>query len=144
MLLDRARWGLALAWFPASALLFVLLMAFSLFHQDLLAERQRFWGWGLPSFLPTLMLMISVFAADALVNTSSSTVRVRKNFYQLALGLSIFYHLVLLAILLVMPASVAARDGAVLIEEYEETSIFLGPLQGLVAAALGVLFFSKE
>ena len=142
--LDVARWRLALIWFPSCGLLFFLLVLQSLggaFEGDL----QRAWGWALPNFLPTLSLMLSVFAADALHKTESE-IRVRKTFLTLSVWLSIFYLVTLLFTVLSQPIVLFYNPDAAFsrIEMLETSNLWLGPLQGLVVVALGVLFFLKE
>jgi hypothetical protein len=93
--------------------------------------------------------MVSVFAADALRQESDTTILVRRNFYLLSLGLSIFYLLTLSLSILVQPVLQLLNSegqGGVLIriELLETSNIWLAPLQGLVIASIGVLFFLKE
>lgn len=146
--LESVRWKLALIWFPLCGLTFLLLIGQSMggvYGKEL----QRVWGWALPNFLPTLALMVSVFAADALRAQSEVSIVVRRNFFVLSASLSVFYLLILIASILIQPAlqtfnangegGVAAR-----IELLETSNIWLGPLQGLVIASIGVLFFLKE
>jgi hypothetical protein len=145
--LETVRWRLAAIWFGASAVIFLILIGQSLggVYGD---ELQRAWGWALPNIVPTLALMVSVFAADALKPYSEGTA-VRKNFYLLASGLSVFYLAVFLLSLLAQPlleylspqphGGVSAR-----VQLLETSNIWLGPLQGLVVGTLGILFFLKE
>jgi Zn-dependent protease len=130
----------------ASAALFLILVAQSLLgvYENRL---QGAWGWALPNFVPTLALMISVFAADALKGyDETETLKVRRPFFRLSLGLSVFYLIVLLGTILAQPFVLTFRTGNRLapIEILELSNLWLGPLQGLVVAALGVLFFLKE
>jgi hypothetical protein len=146
--LDKARWRLAAVWFPVCGFIIVLLIGQSMggvYGND----TQRVWGWALPNFLPTLALMLSVFAADALKPHANDTMFVRKNFCMLALCLSLFYLSVFLLSILAQPflpwfrgpeeAGVEAR-----IQLLETSNMWLAPLQGLVVISLGVLFFLKE
>ncbi|MGV6851924.1 MAG: hypothetical protein ACWA5R_07075 [bacterium] len=144
--LEKARWHLATTWFPAGGIIFLLLIAQSLggAYGD---QVQRAWGWALPNFLPTLALMVSVFTSDALKPTTDKVTFVRKNFYYLALGLSIFYVITILMSLLVQPFLNPGNTSDLItarLELLEMSNIWLAPLQGLVVAALGVLFFIKE
>ena len=146
--LDSVRWRLALIWFPLSGIIFLLLIGQSIggvYGNEL----QRVWGWALPNFLPTLALMVSVFAADALRSQTEVTIVVRRNFYILSTALSVFYLIILLVSILIQPAlqllSAKGEGGiTVRIELLETSNIWLGPLQGLVIASIGVLFFLKE
>ena len=108
---------------------------------------QRAWGWALPNFLPTLALMISVFAADALEPVPESATYVRKNFFYLAAGLSTFYAAATLISLLAQPIVALVFDTpdlvATRLELLEMSNLWLAPLQGLSIGSLGVLFFLK-
>jgi hypothetical protein len=143
--LDTARWQLAKLWFPACAILFILLAVQSLIgvYQG---ETQRVWGWALPNFFPTLALMSSVFAADAFQHGRSKTAMVRKNFCRFALWLSVFYLLLLFLSVLSPPLINYFSSGEPIgrIQILELSSIWLGPVQGIVVGTLGVLFFLKE
>ncbi len=141
--LEKARWRLAATWFPAAALLLLLLVGQSIMGVYG-GSLQRVWSWALPNFLPTLALMVSVFAAEALNPNDSGTVFVRRNFCTLSLGLSVFY-LVLLLLTILIPPLLPATDGPVdRIKILENSNLWLGPVQGLVVMALGVLFFTKD
>jgi hypothetical protein len=142
--MQRARWGLALIWFPAAGLFFLCLVLVSYLHPALAAERQRLWGWGLPNIIPTLSLMISVFAAGAVGQNKNADPFVQKGFYLLSMGISSFYFIIIFILLAIMPVVTFGEPDSVLIENLESSSIFLGPLQGLVAGSIGVLFFSKK
>jgi hypothetical protein len=88
-------------WFAACGVIFLILIGQSLggaYGNQL----QRVWGWALPNILPTLALMVSVFAADAL-KTTSNRVFVRANFCSLATSLSIFYLFAFALSILVQP-----------------------------------------
>lgn len=148
MTLEAARWRLAVVWFPSCGLIFLIMIAQSLggAYGD---ELQRAWSWALPNFLPTLALMLSVFAADALRSSGDEgqTV-VRRNFALLATSLSIFYIVVILISLVAQPifGTYAAADDPIVarLELLEASNLWLAPLQSLVVAAIGVLFFLKE
>ncbi len=143
--LDKARWRLALLWFPFSAILFGILVVQSI-GGVYGAEAQRAWGWALPNVLPTLALMVSVFAADAM-KASDPALGVRRGFSHLATALSAFYLLAIFASVFGQ-AFVDLDDGQTDAERrlalLDLSNIWLAPLQSLVVAAIGVLFFLKE
>jgi hypothetical protein len=145
--LEVARWRLALLWFSVCGVIVLLLIAQSV-GGVFGGQLQRVWGWALPNFLPTLALMVSVFAAEALRPGEAAGIQVRRNFFVLAAGLSVFYLGLLLVAILVQPLLQIFNGGvggmAVRIELLETSNIWLGPMQGLVVASLGVLFFLKE
>lgn len=141
--LDRVRWRLALIWFPASGVFVLLLIA-----QAVLGaygqEAARAFSWALPNFLPTLSLMVSVFAADALKPADAEPAQVRRGFAALAVWLSVFYFVLLLGSLLIQPFAGHADTPADRLRFLEMSNLWLAPLQSLVVLALGVLFFLKK
>lgn len=145
--LETARWRLAIIWFPSCGLIFLILIAQSLggaYGDDL----QRAWSWALPNFLPTLALMLGVFAADAFKYSAESETAVRSNFAVLAMCLSGFYIFILLISLFAQPIfgsySTAQNSVAARLQLLEISNLWLAPLQSLVVGAIGVLFFLKE
>jgi hypothetical protein len=142
IMLEVARARLATVWFLGSAVVFLLLVAQSLggmFGSQL----DEAWAWAIPNIAPTLSLMISVFAAYALVATAEEDkYRVRKTFFSLAYGLSIFYILNLIVVIAAAPFSAATANGSA-IDVLHTSNFWLGPLQGLTAAAMAALFFTK-
>lgn len=143
--LDQVRWKLATVWFVCAAIIFTLLIIQSIggVYGE---EVQRVWSWALPNFLPTLALMVSVFAADALRPEQDTFYLVRKNFYNLSLWLSLFYLLALMLSILSPPIAnyFSSQPVAERIKILEISNLWLGPLQGLVVVALGILFFLKQ
>lgn len=145
--LSEARRRLATIWFPASGALFLLMVVqtFSGAYGD---QEQTAWGWALPNFLPTLALMASVFASQA-VDTENETVSmVRTFFFRMAFWISIFYFLILFIVILApvvmqMNGSEAATPEARLVA-MARSNIFLGPLQSLVVGIIGALFILKD
>lgn len=143
MRLYAARWRLALVWFPCSGLFILLLVLMSL-NGAFGALTQQLWGWALPNLLPTLALMISVFAANALTPAEEETASVRRNFWLLSMALSIFYIALLFAPLLTPALKDVAPTPNVRMAALEMSNMWLGPVQGLLVMVMGVLFFSKE
>jgi hypothetical protein len=95
------------------------------------------WKWLLPNLLPTLTMMVSALAASAFIQNERSTVR--RDFYHSAMGLSVFYLVTVAGLLLSQPIAnpTSATDQ---LNSLRTSNIATGPLQGLVAAAIGVLF----
>ncbi len=95
------------------------------------------WKWLLPNLLPTLTMMVSALAASAFIQNDGVTIR--RDFYHSAMGLSVFYLATIAGLLLAQP--IANHDSATdQLNSLRTSNIATGPLQGLVAAALGVLF----
>jgi len=133
--LERARSRLSAVWFIGSGVTFFLLMIQSLVGK-FGSDTQQVWSWFVPSVVPTLSLMISVLGASALGQAEKR--RVQFTFYRIALWLTIAYLLVLFATLIAASARPPAIDTLLL------SNAWLGPLQGLVVAAIGFLFISKH
>jgi hypothetical protein len=95
------------------------------------------WKWLLPNLLPTLTMMVSALAASAFIQNDGVTVR--RDFYHSAMGLSVFYLATVSGLLLVQPIA-NPRSAKDQLDSLRTSNIATGPLQGLVAAALGVLF----
>lgn len=135
--LDKVRSGLAWIWLTGSGSIFLILAVQSLlgkYQEDV----QEVWGWALPTILPTLGMIITVLGYTAL-NPNQSRVEVRKDFYRVSKVLSVVYiGLVLLTIFLQPFAPYEP------VRLMRMANLWLGPCQGLVASALGVLFFSKR
>jgi hypothetical protein len=145
--LGAARHRLALIWFPSCALIFLILIAQSV--GGAYGERAQIaWGWALPNFMPSLALMMSAYAADALKPPDGDEPSVRRAFLTLAIALSVFYLLLVVLSILLQPVfGAAGGDGdpaSDRLELLDLSNLWLAPLQALVVGALGVLFFVKD
>ena len=97
------------------------------------------WSWILPVTLPNLSLIIGVMVASARKSQKGRNEQVSEFVYRLALGLSLFYLAVVLLTLLVQPiVDIEPPD------LMKQSNLWLAPLQGLVTAALGAFYISKE
>lgn len=92
----------------------------------------------MPTLMPTLAMIVSVLGYTARDPLSSGTV-VRKSFFNIALLLSLFCLCLILLTILVQPFT-----GTDALQLMRISNLWLGPSQGLVASALGVLFVSKQ
>jgi hypothetical protein len=143
--LETARWRLATVWFGGAGLIATILAVQSLFN--VYGEKiPQVWGWALPNIVPTLSLMLGVCAGAAVSEESESdSMRVRLPFFWLSLGLSCFHLLCVAAVILagpMLPSRTPEQEFDPL-HAFVLSNLWLGPLQGLVAAAVGALFFSK-
>jgi hypothetical protein len=134
--LDAVRTRLATTWLGGSAIVVILVVIQSLLGKY--GEKtQDAWGWLLPTIMPTLGMVVSVLGYAAL-DPVMSRFDVRKSFFQIALWLSAFYLLLILLTILIQPFT-----GTDPIALMHTSNLWLGPCQGLVGSALGVLFASK-
>ncbi len=133
---DQSKKKLAILWFIASAVLFLILIiqTFGTKHEGVGNE---VWNWLLGAILPTLSLMIGVFVADLGNEKKEKTVDLFT--YLLAFYVSLFYLLVVAAIFLGQPMS-----GRSLLELSKSFSIPLMAFQGLVGALLGAFFVKSK
>ena len=145
--LEQARWRLGALWMAGAGVIAVLLIFQSL--AGAYGDRvQGVWGWALPNILPMLSLMMGVFAGAALAeHVESDDLKVRRAFYRLSMALSAFHLLAVAATLLAQPMA-ASRSGSEAAYDvmtlFDVSNLWLGPLQGTVAALLGTLFFTKK
>ena len=137
MSLDAVRARLSAVWLGGASLILILVVLQSLLGKYQ-TKTQEAWGWLLPILMPTLGMIVSVLGYTALEPRASSFV-VRKVFVRIAVWLSIFYQLLILLTLLVQPFV-----GTDPIDLMHTSNLWLGPFQGLVGSALGVLFVSKQ
>jgi hypothetical protein len=137
--LETARNRLAAIWLILVAPFILILVLQSLIgvYGD---KVQEVWGWALPTILPTLGMIITVLVYTALDPSASAAV-VRRSFFRISCGASLFYLLLVLLTVLIQPylPATAARVNAMRL-----SNLWLGPIQSSVASALGVLFVSKK
>ena len=136
--LDAVRSRLAMLWLTLGCLIFLIVVMQSLLG-SFGSDTQNAWGWLLPTIMPTLGMIISVLGYTA-VDPNTSTSVVRKSFFWVAFFLSGVYLLLILITILIHPFVTAVNA----IELMHTSNLWLGPFQGLVASALGVLFVSKQ
>jgi len=101
-------------------------------------KTQEAWGWLLPTIIPSLGMIITVLGYTAL-NTETLASVVRATFFRIATWLSVFYLFLIVLTIVIQPLT--ARDP---LDLMRMSNLWLGPCQGLVASALGVLFVSKQ
>ena len=141
--LDRAQRILSAIWFVFSGLIVALLIVQTLLHAydfEGVSVVAQVWNWALPQFVPTLSLMIGVFAATALAPPVADPPRVNRGFLLLAASLSAIYLALVMGTIF---AEALWRDAGP-IKLMETANLWLAPFQGLVASALGALFVSTK
>jgi hypothetical protein len=131
------RKRLALLWFAGGFVIFILLVVQSTFGKfgD---EAGEVWSWFLPTIMPTLSLIVGVLVVD-LTSAQDPKKKVDRFIFRLAFSLSLVYLLLVLSTLMVQPLTRFAPT-----EMLKRSNLWLGPIQGLVAAALGAFFVKSE
>ena len=135
MLYLKYRHTLALVWFAGGAMLFALVFLMSV-RGALAADPAAGWQWMLPNIMPTLTLIASSYMLPVPGGAADRPRPVVAQFFRIALGLSVFYLLAVLATMAVWPL----RDSGRLADWLSLSNLWLGPLQGLAVAAIGVFF----
>lgn len=143
--LEKVRTQLALVWFGGAGAFLVLLIVQSL-GTVFTGKVPDLFAWALPTIMPTLGLIGSVLAAQAVVRagTEMKDAWVRASFFRLTRLLSIAYLVVLLVGTPAITVVASTRTGANALEMLALSNYWLAPLQTLVALVMGALFFSKE
>lgn len=125
------RW-LAALWFGGAGILFFILFLQTAFgHYG--GKASDAWSWLLPSLMPTLSLMIGVLVADAMGKPALA--EADAFFFKLTFAISSSYLGALLLLFLLQPISSVTP-----FDMMTQSNLWLGPFQGLVAAAMGAFF----
>ena len=132
---------LATIWLVGVAAVFVLFLIQSVLRKYP-GSLQEAWQWFLPTWLPTLSLMVGVFVADASREPHKENLP-DPFIYKLARGLSVFYLIVLLLTLLLEPLATRAGTADSALSFLKMSNLWLAPLQGLVSAILGAFFIKR-
>lgn len=130
---SKCRAALGVLWFAAGGSLFILFVVQTILgrYQD---KTDVAWAWFLPTIMPTLLLMIGVFAADA-TNPHEEDATVKAFIFFLSFGVSALYLAAVSLTILLQPYAKSPFW-----EVMKQSNLFLGPFQGLVAGALGIFF----
>jgi hypothetical protein len=135
--LERVRNHLAGLWFVGAVLIVGIVVLQSLLGKY--GDRtENVWEWLLPTIMPTIGMIISVLGYSAL-DATASRFTVKRSFYRIAVYLSVFYQFLVLLTILIQPLV-----GTDPLELMHTSNLWLGPIQGVVASALGVLFVSSK
>lgn len=137
--LANTKKQLTIIWFSGSGILFALLLLQTIFGKYG-AETKDAWGLMLPTFIPTLSLIIGTLVPDASgSNDSEETATVDRFFFRLSCFLSITYLATVILTILLSPFAKLS-----LLELMKLSNLWLAPFQGLVTASLGAFFVSKK
>ena len=124
---------LATLWFLGTGVLFFILLLQAIFGRY--GERSSdAWSWFLPTIMPTLSLVIGVLVMDAL-GKGIRVVVVDAFLFRLTFGISAAYMTAVLLLFLLQPFTSVPP-----FELMNQSNLWLGPFQGLVAAAMGAFF----
>jgi hypothetical protein len=138
--LDAVRSRLASIWLIGAGLLLIVVVLQSLLGH--FGDKvQEVWGWLLPTLMPTLGMIITVLGYTALDPRSLDAV-VRVSFFRVSFWLSGVYLFLVALTVLIQPF--VSNDPEKAVQMMRQSNLWLGPMQGLVASALGVLFVSKK
>jgi hypothetical protein len=133
----RCKRRLATVWFALSGVIFLLLVVQTVMgHYG--SKATDAWGWFLPNVMPTLSLIVAVLVLDQM-GKSVHTRTADRFLFRLAIGLSCAYLLLILLSILIQPFAPLPP-----LELMQQSNLWLGPLQGLVAAALGAFFVKAD
>ncbi|HEY9541083.1 MAG TPA: hypothetical protein VIR05_05555 [Luteimonas sp.] len=143
MTVASSKWMLAAIWLVGAGGVFLLLVAQSLLGRYEPATHEV-WGWFLPTVMPTLSLIVGVLVADRRAAGKGQDARqagkpVDDLFFRLGAGMSVLYLLLVALSVLVQPLLPQATP----LELMQRSNLWLGPLQGLTVATLGVFFRSQ-
>jgi len=144
--LDKVRYRLGMVWL-IGCLIIVLVMIIGSYSghfrgpqgNKIVDRSAEAWTWLIPTIVPTLGMILSGLGFSALT-PGFSTATVRKSFFSIAVVFSVFYLGLVSLTILIQPLLVSADP----ITLMRESNLWLGPLQGLVASVLGVLFVSTD
>ncbi|MFX0135519.1 MAG: hypothetical protein ACFFDN_17880 [Candidatus Hodarchaeota archaeon] len=139
--IKKCKQRLAVLWLSCSIfLLIILIIQTSCGHyKDNESDNAReVFGWFFPLVMPTLSLIISVMVLEKSVKgTRAKTVN--PFLFRISLVLSAFY-LILVGFPILLHPFFASPP----LKLMQQSNLWLGPIQGLVAASLGVFFVKKE
>ena len=153
--LETARLRAAVVWFAGSAILLLVLIAFGELSNLYNEKPSNLWAWALPTFMPTLGLVISVLVSSATMTEGArkTPTYVQRGVYQLSQAASVFYLVVLVCCVVYVSTSIPRHgdskegkgqsDESQRIEALAEKSYFLAPLQSVAVALLGAMFFRQ-
>jgi hypothetical protein len=134
---SKGQQSVAILWFCGGGLAMLILIAQSIAGTWGTWVSDA-WSWLLPTILPTLTLIISTVVVEATQQRTSHT-EVNSFAYYLCLGLSAFYLLCVVTILITVNF-VQIKP----LELMKMSSLWLAPLQGLLSGIIGVFFVKQK
>ena len=136
----KCRTALATLWFIGGGVLFLILalQTINQHYEQYGVTAQDAWAWFLPTIMPTLSLMIAVFAADA-TNPQQENTDVSTFTFFLSFVIS-FVYLTLVALTILLQPIVNTP----ILELMKKSNLYLSPIQGAVAATVGIFFVRSK
>lgn len=128
---------LATTWFSGAGVVFAIVLVQSLLgrYDD---QVNQVWGWLLPTVMPNLSLIVGVLVFDATQRPRGKN-KIDRFLFRLTAGVSTTYLIAVLLVIALQPFASAPP-----IQLMNQANIWLGPFQGLVAAAMGAFFVKAE
>ncbi len=135
--MNKCKKKLASLWFSGALFLFLILLLQTMLGRYV-DQVEKAWGWFLPTIMPTISLIFGVFALDTL-GKGIKKKTVDRYVFRISFSLSAVYLFFVVLTLLARPFTSYSP-----IELMQISNLWLGPLQGLVSASVGIFFFKKE
>jgi len=123
-------------WFTVVGLIFIFLLSKSIIDHAM--DVVLYWGWFFPLTLPIISLISSVLVLQANA-VPSLTGNVSTFVYRLTLFTSFFY-LLIVSLTLIASFFVSGFPDELL----SKSGLWLGPIQGIAGAFIGIFFFKEE
>jgi hypothetical protein len=140
--LSKVRIRLAGLWLLGAGVIVSLVFAQTI-GTELGNNTAAVWEWLLPTVMPTIGTIAATLAATAVLPApSTQDSEVRRSYVVTAEVLSAFY-LLLILLLVVLKEKISSGSDDWLVKLHQ-ANLLLGPLQGVIATTLGVLFLSKK
>jgi hypothetical protein len=135
--MDISQKRLTTLWFIGAGLLFFLLLMQTMrgVYGDKAGE---VWSWLLPTFMPTLLLMVGALVNKAR-QQSTQEVTVDRFMYLISFYLSMAYFIAVIVTFILSQLSSASP-----LAQLKLSNLYLTPIQGLVSLALGAFFVSQK
>ncbi len=130
-----AQKKLAICWFIFASIFFLVVVLQTLFGKfgDNVSD---VWSWLQSALVPSLSLMITIFVTN--INTEDDH-QVDVFYFRLTFWISFVYLMILLAHILIEPFSSKTE-----IQIIKQSKVYIGTIQGIVSASLGLFFVKKE
>ncbi len=134
---SKGQQRIAILWFCGGGLAMIILIAQSIAGTWGTWVSDA-WSWLLPTILPTLTLIVTTVVVESTQQRTSRT-EVNSFAYYLCLGLSAFY-LICVVTILIAVNFVQTKP----LELMKMSSLWLAPLQGLLSGIIGVFFVKQR